>query len=193
MANVLPRGFKAKAEKISLEFRNELNLKDIDPLCGFELAKHLQIPIYKASDFFSDSTEIEKLIGTRNKSNGWSALTMKTQKNNTIIIHNHIQVPARQQSNIMHELAHFICNHQVEQDEEKMKLPDIMREFNKQQEEEAKVLGANLQITRTGLLWALKKQMTVSEIADHYNASADMVTYRINSTGVKRQLKYLGY
>jgi Zn-dependent peptidase ImmA (M78 family) len=67
-----------------------------------------------------------------------------------------------------------------------------MRDYDKQQEEEANYLGSALQITREGLLWALKKRMEISEIAEHYNASPSMVTLRINSTGVKKQLSYLG-
>lgn len=193
MASLLPRGFKAKAERISVELRNEMCLKPIDPLCGFELAKHLHIPIYSAAEFFADSREIGELVGTRSKSKGWSALTMQTLKGNTIIIHNHLQSDARQQSNIMHELAHIICGHKMEEDEEKKKLPFFMRDYNKQQEEEAITLGANLQITRPGLLWALKKRMDESEIALHYNASVDMVRFRIRSTGVKKQLGYMGY
>jgi len=118
---------------------------------------------------------------------------MKTQKSNTIIIHNHLHAPTRQQSNIMHELAHIICKHEQPDQYKNIALPFLMREFDKQQEEEANYLGSALQIPREGLIWALKKRMDVVAIAEYYTASPAMVTLRINSTGVKRQLSYLGY
>mgnify|MGYP000565998758 CR=1 FL=1 len=80
----------------------------------------------------------------------------ENEKGNTIVIHKHLQTPSRQQSIIMHELAHIICEHKAGEDCEKAFLRLFMRGYVKQQEEEAKTLGANLQITRDGLLWALK-------------------------------------
>lgn len=187
----LPRGFKAKAERTALEYRKGLSLNPHDCLCGFKLAEHLQIPVYSANLFFSPESNIDELVGSKNNDKGWSALTMKTQQNNTIIIHNHLHASTRQQSNIMHELAHIICKHEQQDSYKDIKLPFFMRVFDKQQEEEANYLGSALQITRDGLLWALKKRMDTSEIAEYYNASQAMVTLRINSTGVSRQLSYL--
>jgi hypothetical protein len=37
-----------------------------------------------------------------------------------------------------------------------------------------------LQIPRRGLLWAVQKKMTINRIALHFNASEDMVKFRIN-------------
>jgi hypothetical protein len=55
----------------------------------------------------------------------------------------------------------------------------------------ANCLGGCLQLPREALLWALKRGMTKNEIADFYEASIQMVTKRINETGVIRQLSYL--
>jgi len=49
-------------------------------------------------------------------------------------------------------------------------------------------LGGCLQIPRPALLWALRRQMTTPEIADHYGASEKMVRYRRNVTGVDAQM-----
>lgn len=190
-ASLLPRGFKAKAERIAIELRKELSLLPIDPLCGFKLAEHFKITVYKPTEIFPAGTNIDELVGTATKDKGWSALTMKKENGDKIIIHNHLHGPMRQQSNLMHELAHIICDHQQPESHKGVTLPSFMREFDKQQEEEANYLGSALQITRDGLIWALKKRMEMNEIVDHFNASHAMVTLRINSTGVKRQLSYL--
>lgn len=190
--SLLPRGFKANAERTALEFREKLELKKHDPLCGFKLAEHLAIPIHTPDQIFPPETNLHDLVGTKSKDQGWSALTMVTGSGNKIIIHNHLHAPTRQQSNLMHELAHVICEHKHPETLRNINLPFFMRDYDKQQEEEANYLGSALQITREGLLWALKKRMEIAEIAEHYNASPSMVTLRINSTGVKKQLSYLG-
>jgi hypothetical protein len=189
--SLLPRGFKANAERTALGFRKTLELEPHAPLCGFKLAEHLKIPVFPATEIFPEQTNLDELVGTKNKDKGWSALTMKTAKNNTIIIHNHLHAPTRQQSNLMHELAHVICKHEQPATHKNIALPFFMREYDKQQEEEANYLGSVLQITREGLIWTLKKRMEISEIAEYFNASTAMVTLRINSTGVKQQLSYL--
>ncbi|MDP1801494.1 MAG: ImmA/IrrE family metallo-endopeptidase [Bacteroidota bacterium] len=188
--SLLPRGFKSKAEKTAIALRTELGLLASDPLCGFKLAEHLNVKVFTPLEIFPAETNIEDLVGS---DKGWSALTMKTGSDATIIIHNHLHAPARQQSNLMHEMAHIICCHKQPERHKGINLPFIMREFDPQQEQEANYLGSALQITRDGLLWALKKRMEVAEIAEHYNASPAMVTLRINTTAVKKQLGYMGY
>lgn len=192
-ASLLPWGFKAKAEKTALKLREDLGIKPFDPLCGFVLAAHMNISVYKATDFFSKGENLENLLGTSDQDKGWSALTLKTGNNNTIIIHNHLHSSARQQSNLMHELAHTICDHKRPEKYKDIALPFFMRDYDPQQEEEAIYLGSTLQITREGLLWALKNGMEIKEIAEHYNASTPMVQLRINSTGVKKQLSNSRY
>lgn len=189
--SLLPRGFKAKAEKIAVLCRKELDLKPFEPLCGFALAKHLNIEVCIPMDFFPKNTNLDDLIGSSNKDNGWSALTMVTRKGNKLIIHNNLHSLARQQSNLMHEIAHILCDHKYNEAPDDLKLLSLMRDHNPQQEEEATYLGSALQIPREGLIWSLKQGKNYSEISDYYTASMTMVTFRINSTGVKRQLSYL--
>lgn len=189
--SLLPHGFKANAERISLSYRKEMDLNAYDPLCGFELAKHLNIEVYKPEQIFPPNTNLEILIGVENNDNGWSALTMNTGNGNKIIIHNNLQAPVRQQSNLMHELSHVICEHKRPNTHDNINLPFFMRDFDPQQEEEANYLGSSLQIPRDALVWAIKRGMSKEEIGNYYQASLSMVTFRINSTGVMRQLSYL--
>lgn len=188
--SLLPRGFKSKAEKIALEYRGRLNLLPHEPLCGFELAKHLNIAVHTPPSFFGDNTDIEALVGIPGKNSGWSALTMKTASSSTIIIHNHLHASYRQQSDIMHELAHIICKHEQVSTIDGVNLPALMRSYNKQQEEEADCLGSTLQITRDGLVWAFRNKMSIEQMTEYFNASPAMVNKRINFTGIKKQFSY---
>ena len=189
--SIFKRGFKAKAEKLAIEYRLNLNIHPCAPFCAFKLAEHLNIPIYSATEFIKSTNEINLLSGTNGIDCEWSALTMTTKIGNRIIIHNPFHSIARQQSDLMHELSHQICKHEHILKDYDFEIPIGMRYFNEEQEEEAKCLGSTLQITRAGLLWAVKRKMSTEEIANHFNASNEMVKYRMNLSGVTKQSFYM--
>lgn len=183
----LRRGFKADAEKLAKEYREKLNIHPCAPLCAFKLAEHLEIVVYKAIEFVNSIEHINLLSGANGQKCEWSALTMVSASGRQIIIHNHFHSEARQQSDMMHELAHIICDHKHDQKEYDFELPIGMRSYNHIQEEEAKCLGATLQLATPCLLWANKRNMTHEEIANHFNSSMDMVKYRMNMTGIAKR------
>lgn len=184
----LPRGFITNAEKIAVTYREELGLLRHEPLDAFKLAEHLDVPIFTVSELFEeDRFQNEKRILTTPEN--FSATWMPNEDGDKIIIHNNHHSPARQQSNLMHELAHIICKHEIPTDIARLCLQLGLHYYNKKQEEEASCLGRTLQITREGLVWALRQGYSKQEIATYYNASLDMVNFRINATGVLRQVK----
>lgn len=188
--SILKRGFKAQAERLAVEYRGKLGLGPAEPLCAFKLAEYMGIEIFKATDFLKSDDEVTRLSGTGENDCGWSALTMKVASGNTIIIHNAFHTPARQQSNIMHELAHIICEHSLKGLTHNVPLPIGMREYDKLQEEEAICLGATLQINKPALMWAMNKNMSDAQIATHFNASEQMVAYRKRLSGAEKQAFY---
>lgn len=86
----------------------------------------------------------------------------------------------------MHELAHLICKHPLPTESALPELP-FLRRYDPQHEQEAEYLGATLQLTRKGLAWALRRSMSVAQIAEYYKASHEMVDYRLNISGVSKQ------
>ena len=87
----------------------------------------------------------------------------------------------------MHEIAHVVCNHETPDTSRIDGVDILLRSYNEQQEKEAEWLGGCLQLPREALLWHIKKNHSVKEIAEHFTASEKMVKFRINTTGVKRQ------
>jgi len=77
--SILKRGFKANAEKLAKQYRENLNIHPCAPLCAFKLAEHLQVPVFSATEFLKLSDEINLLSGTNGSDCGWSALTMLTK------------------------------------------------------------------------------------------------------------------
>ena len=57
-------------------------------------------------------------------------------------------------------------------------------------DDEAEWFGACLQLPRPALLYSLKNNLSEDDIALKYNASIEMVRFRINTSGVKNQLRY---
>ena len=184
--SILKHGFKAKAERLAKEYREQLSIHPCAPLCAFKLATHLQVPVYDIQEFDLTPKEISILSGSNGINSAWSALTMPTEKGNRIIIHNTFHSSARQQSNVMHEIAHIICNHEITTTDFDFEIPDEMRVYNELYEEEAKWLGATLQLAAPCLLWSKKRNMSNEEIANHFNASLEMVNYRMNTTGIAK-------
>jgi Zn-dependent peptidase ImmA (M78 family) len=117
----------------------------------------------------------------------WSAITLKKDDLYTIII-NSDHSEARKESDLFHELAHIICGHKMLGFELVGNVH--LRKYNQEQEDEAEWLGGCLHIPRKSLEWAFRNKMTPPDICTYYTASNEMLTYRINVTGIKNQYKY---
>ncbi len=87
----------------------------------------------------------------------------------------------------MHEVAHILRKHPRAKI---VQLGDVVfRTYDPAYEKEAEWLGACLQITREGLVWAVKSGMSPEQIAGHFGASQALVRFRRNTTGVDVQLQ----
>lgn len=187
--NLLKRGFKAQSERLAENYRKELGIHACGSLCAFDLAKHLSVSVYPATEFLTDVIDLNLLKGENGMPDEFSALTIPTATSNRIIIYNPFHSKARQQSDVMHEIAHIICEHKRSQTEYGFKIPIGMHEYDDIQEEEAKCLGATLQLAKPCLLWARNRSMTMDEIASHFTASSEMVQYRANMIGLYNTYK----
>lgn len=188
-SSLLVRGFKAKAERMSEEFRVELGKTKFDALDAFSLAQHLKIQISSVKEIFEDAND-NKHYEILSDCTKFNAMWMPNIHGDKIIIHNDNHSLYRQQSNLMHELSHIILGHEIP-----LKAAQLCHEFNLHyynpvHEEEAKYLGGCLQITREGLLAALKSKKSKEQISNLFSASLEMVNYRINTTGVEVQLRW---
>lgn len=182
------RGFKTWAEKIAVEQRGLLLLKSHLPMPARSLGKHLGIAIITPLEILGiPEPVVTQLLKTDPSS--WSAVTI-SRTDRSIIIHNINHSPRRQESDLMHELAHILCKHKPTQLTQLPNASFALRSYDRNQEEEASWLGGCLQIPRVALLWALRQGMDNSRIAEHFNASLDLVKYRREMTGVNRQISH---
>lgn len=187
-SSILPRGFKAEAERIAVRYRQELRLSPFAPLNAFKLAEHLKVLVIPVSKLGLSSECLGHLHGTSLTRAQWFAMTMIAQDGSKRVIHNDSVAPTRQQSDIMHELSHIICQHQHEGEDYSLGFP--VRKYNDSHEAQAECLGATLQLPKPALLWKTKAGHTPEEIAEYYTASPAMVRRRLGESGVSRIRKY---
>ncbi len=178
------RGFKKQSEEKAIFFRRELGLHPYDPLPAQRLSEYLNIKILTPSEILEKTSDCYKILIS---SKEWSALTLPCMSGNRIIIHNNKNSKYRQESDLMHELAHVICEHETPDNRRIDGFEILLRNYNEQQEKEAEWLGGCLQLPRDALVWHIKRNLSVKEIAEVFSASQTMVRFRINSTGVNRQ------
>jgi Zn-dependent peptidase ImmA (M78 family) len=178
------RGFKKESEEKAIFFRRELGLQPYDPLPAQRLSEYLNIKILTPAEILEKTSNSYKILMS---SKEWSALTLPCISGKRIIIHNNKNSIYRQESDLMHEIAHVVCNHETYESTRIDGVDILLRTFNEQQEKEAEWLGGCLQIPREALLWHIHRNRSVKEIAEFFIASEKMVRFRINSTGVSRQ------
>lgn len=181
------RGFKARAERAALAFRRELKLAPSDPLRPELLAAHLGITLWTPReipglppDVLNQLTEIDPW--------GWSGVSL-TVDGKGVIIYNPRKSPGRRASDITHELAHFILDHQPATIILSADLDLGMRTFDAKQEDEANWLAWCLLLPRDALVRAKIQRLSVGEIADRYGVTETLVTMRMDLTGVNSQFK----
>ena len=174
------RGFKAFANRIALEVRDELGLTPHAPLCPWQLAEHLGIPVTTLAELAKvDSTiaqQAEHLAARVN--NVFSAITI-FDGTRRAIVHNHGHTPTRQRSNLAHELAHALLMHPPH--------PAICasgkRIYKSKIEAEASWLGPVLLIPNEAAHWAITRGMSDAVAANHFEVSHDLAKFRYRMSG----------
>ncbi|MBL7738482.1 MAG: ImmA/IrrE family metallo-endopeptidase [Chitinophagaceae bacterium] len=183
---MLQRGFKAQAERTSLFLRAQLGLKEYDPLPAQQLAEYLNICVLTPIDIPGITDAILDLLLTTGK-DCWSAAIF-VRNNKEYIIHNPTHSSSRQESNIMHEIAHSVCNHELRDLETALHGCVIpLRQYDHVQEAEAEYMGGCLQLPQKALFhYHHFKKKNQDQIAEIFNASKQMVRYRLSITGVTK-------
>ena len=182
----MKRGFKAQAERIATEIRNELDLSADAKLEPLDLAEHLLIPVLSLSQASrtAPKNSFSQYFAVTDP-DSFSAITI-FQGYERLIVHNETHHPHRQASNLAHEVSHSLLEHEP--------TPVVnangQRYWDAQVEQEATWLGAALLIPRAGALSMAKQDWTVQDIAEHYGVSEALCRWRIGQTGIARQVAH---
>ena len=172
----LPRGFKTQANAIAVALRSEMQLEAHAPLCPWQLAQHLEIPVVKLSEVERYEPDgVRHLL--RNGREHFSAVTIFVGRHGRrrMIFHNDGHAETRQRSNIAHELAHAIqCHSAIE-----------LFDSDPEAEEEANWLGPTLLVPNEAALHIVERKMPHAHAARVYGVSPALMTMRLNVTGAR--------
>lgn len=184
---MFPRGFKSWCETVSVQRRKTLGLQPVDPLPPELLATSLGVATYAVEDV-PDLDSHSRSVLLRPSGDSWSAVTI-TAGPKSVIILNSSHSKARSASDLMHELAHLIVGHKPGRVDVTEDGALLLNTYDKQQEDEANWLSGCLLLPRPALLWLKKRRMPQDSAASHFGVSLQMLTYRIQVTGVERQYR----
>jgi IrrE N-terminal-like domain len=187
MSMTLDRGFKAWAERTATVIRRELQLAPTAPLPAVRLAEHLGVALWTCADVPGITPDILKQLLVTDPW-GWSAVTVVVD-DKVIVVYNDKKSPGRRASDIAHELAHVILNHDPATVILSESVALSMRTFDQKQEDEANCLAWALLLPRDALYMARVQRLEPGHIAEEYGVTETLVQYRLRITGIDVQLR----
>ncbi len=179
----LRRGFLAEAERHASRIRSELGRAPVSKLSIETIAEHLGIRII-AADELVDITRLHEL--ERIQAFAFSACTFDLH-GIKVVVFNPIRSAERRESDIGHEVSHVILGHELSALRTIAGTP--FRTCQPDQEEEATNLAGTLLLPRPLLLSAARRSLGVEEIAQQCGVTVDMARFRLNRTGVVKQIR----
>lgn len=183
---MLKRGFKSQCERRSIELRRQMGLTPIEPLPALKVAQHYNVTVWSPNDIHgAPSGDVQYLLQEGHQE--WSGFTLRIEGRH-LIVANTAQSPRRQNSVIMHELAHIILGHELQSGTITGGGYFVPTNYNQDQEDEAAWLGATLLLPRAALLWMRRRRLSEEDAADHFDVSPDLLKWRIRMTGIDYQL-----
>ncbi len=176
------RGFKTEANSLAGEIRAELGLDPLDRLEPELLAHHLAIPIWPLSHLAADAPALVHLLVVEPKA--FSAVTVFRGHKRTIV-HNDGHAPARQSSNLAHELSHGLLLHPPTP-----ALDDRgCRHWDQDVEDEASWLAGILLVTEEAAIEIALDRWSKPEAAQLLGVSQQMIQFRLNATGAVKRVQ----
>jgi len=179
----LRRGFRAQAERHATDLRRELGLTPHQPVDLAAVAKHLGVRLVPADELI-DIVRLHELEHIQ--AFAFSGCTFDID-GTRVIVFNPLRGAGRRNSDIAHELAHLLLEHELS--EIRMVAGVPFRTCRPEQEEEATSLAGTLLLPRPLLLRAAHQGLDVTEIAEQYSVTVEMARFRFNTTGVAKQTR----
>jgi len=178
----LRRGFKADAERRASSLRATMNLEPYAAITAEQLARAAGVTVVDAASLIN----IERLVELENiQAFAFSACTFEIDSRR-IIVTNPLRTGGRRNSDVAHELAHVLLQHDLS--EVRNMGGTFFRTCEPAEEEEATALGGTLLLPRPLLLRVAAQGLGATDVAEKYQVTTEMARYRLNSTGVQRQV-----
>jgi len=179
----LRRGFKADAERLSLEVRAEVGLGPLSRLDPLRLAEHLEIPVLAMSSLGVQDPKVAEPVAVLQTSEqaAFSALTVM-RGTARVVVYNDVHSAGRIANSITHEISHGLLLHPAS--------PALdhrgCRLWDTEIEDEATFLAGALLVPAKAAWGIAKQRKPLTVAADEYGCSEELIRWRINVTGANR-------
>jgi hypothetical protein len=179
---------KAAAARLALEVRSEIGLDAHEPLDPLVLAEQYGIPIYCLGDLHLHGLSVEAIAHFSGSASArFSAALIPIGTRSCCIIENDGHAPTRRRTNLAHEMAHVIREHEFPSGA--VLGPDGCRSVAAGVEEEADWLGGELLITSESALRLARQDATDEAVAERYGVSSRYAAMRMNASGVRKRVQ----
>ena len=182
------RGFKAWCERTADDYRQALGVTPTGALDPRRLAGHLGVRVATPEDVPTLSDTARRQL-VEVDPGSWSAVTI-ARGDARLVILNSGHGDGRQRSSLAHELAHLILNHATDRTRLSHEGLLFRGTFDREQEDEASWFAGCLLVPRDGLLEARLRTPDEHALAARFGVSADMIVWRLQMTGVLRQVRW---
>ncbi len=180
-------GFKAQAEKISLELRDSEKLSAFDRLDAKKFLESQGIIVWEPHQIPEIPQHTLKQL-VEDDPDSWSGCTIK--ENNLIaVIINSTDPSTRQANTLMHEWSHIKLRHKVNRVDRSQGGLLLLSDYPSDIEDEANWLAGAMLAPRTGLVGLRKRGLDAQAIADNYGISRELTNWRLRMTGVEKQIR----
>ncbi len=181
------RGFKSWCETISAQQRKDLGLEAFAALDPMKLASALGAKVLRADEIPGVPKDALRIL-LEEDSESWSAITISLEGRHLIVL-NPSHTTGRISSDLMHELAHLLIGHKPSRFDISEDNLLLLRYCDGDQEAEANWLAGALLLPREALLHIRRKKLSDADAAKQYHSSKQMLTYRMQITGVNLQAR----
>lgn len=169
-----------------MSVRAELGLKPVEPLDPRGLADHLEVPIRPVSCLRGDDIASSVDYFRDDGQAMFSAVTIFPDYpgRRRVVLYNDANTPARQNSDIAHELAHGLLLH-----EPRHAIIDGCRDYRRDEETEANWLAGCLLIPRDAAVQLARTRAPKAQLAADFGVSEKMYDWRLDVTGARIQVQ----
>lgn len=175
------RGFKAEAERLANQVRDEMSLGQYKPLDIDSLVHHVGAQL-RSADELTSLTKLHELEALQ--PGAFSACTFDFGARKVIVV-SPLASNERRRSDASHEASHLLLKHSVKEVEQLGGLSFFT--CDPDEEQEANWLAGCLLLPRELLVQSLKRGMDAGAIAAANAVSLQMANFRLRTTGVERQ------
>ena len=169
-------------EHHALDLREELGLGVCEPLCHLRAYETLKnVIVYAHSRIPAAKKYLDHFTGTA--AGRWSGLAVKDPENWFVVIYNDVHPLQWVRATLMEELFHIRLGHPASRVHVKTTSGNH-RSYDAEIENEAYGSGAAALVPYRGLQEMLRKRLSLTSVADHFQVSEELVRFRAFATGI---------